>query len=248
MPACPRVVPGSAADLYQDYSAWLARRDMGEGTRNYLPNARKFLTEFPDPQRWAVVPLAERLAASCYLRPLLTFLMLHGHLRPGYDYLLERKLSSVLTEGKLSPMADELKHFLQAAQVLGYSERVSTGMATEVAVRLLIETSKSLVELTDDDRAALDSAIEDREHRHQRRYQHYRTACYASWTVIYHLGARVTLNAKRPGCASRDFHGSLAGVTDGLRHSMVAYLERRAATLPSVSTSSETVCTDQLIH
>ena len=162
------------------------------------------------------------------------------HLRPGYDYLLERKLSSVLTEGKLSPMADELKHFLQAAQVLGYSERVSTGMATEVAVRLLIETSKSLVELTDDDRAALDSAIEDREHRHQRRYQHYRTACYASCTVIYHLAARVTLNAKRPGCASRDFHGSLAGVTDGLRHSMVAYLERRAATLARSTVQSIT--------
>jgi hypothetical protein len=37
----------------------------------------------------------KRLSACSAARPLITFLLLHGHLRPGYDYLLERKFSTL---------------------------------------------------------------------------------------------------------------------------------------------------------
>jgi hypothetical protein len=49
---------------------------------------------------WAAEPLEVRLSASCAHRPVITFLMIHGHLRPGYDYLLERKISSLWRERK----------------------------------------------------------------------------------------------------------------------------------------------------
>ena len=85
------------------------------------------------------------------LQPLLNFLMLHGHLRPGYDYLLERKLTVILREAAASPLGPDLKRFLAGAEALGYSVRPRTGMASEVAIRMLIQTGRALAELTDAD-------------------------------------------------------------------------------------------------
>ena len=87
-------VPDAAVDLYEGYLEWLEQRRVGN--RTFLSGARSFLARYPDPQCWAARPLAERLAVGSQTRPLLNFLMLNGHLRPGYDYLLERKLHSVL--------------------------------------------------------------------------------------------------------------------------------------------------------
>ena len=68
--------------------------------------------------------------------------MLHGHLRPGYDYLLERKLTVILREAAASPLGPDLKRFLAGAEALGYSVRPRTGMASEVAIRMLIQTGR----------------------------------------------------------------------------------------------------------
>ena len=65
--------------------------------------------------------------------------MLHGHLRPGYDYLLERKLTVILREAAASPLGPDLERFLAGAEALGYSARARTGMASEVAIRMLIQ-------------------------------------------------------------------------------------------------------------
>ena len=74
-------------------------------TRRFDSGARCFLARFPDPQAWADLPLAARLAGTRpQLQPLLNFLMLHGHLRPGYDYLLDRKLTVILREAAASPL------------------------------------------------------------------------------------------------------------------------------------------------
>ena len=69
---------------------------------------------FPDPQAWARRPLrAARLADTRpHLQPLLNFLMLHRHLRPGYDYLLARKLTAILREASASPLGADLARFL----------------------------------------------------------------------------------------------------------------------------------------
>jgi hypothetical protein len=120
MPPVKTAVPPQAAGIYEAYLACLAAR--GVGNKSFDSGARCFLARFPDPQAWAGLPLAARLAGTRpQLQPLLNFLMLHGHLRPGYDYLLERKLTVILREAAASPLSPDLKRFLAGAEALGYS-------------------------------------------------------------------------------------------------------------------------------
>src|ERR1700730_17055428 len=145
---------------------------------------------YRDRQAWAGLPLEQRLASTRpHLQPVLNFLMLHGHLRPGYDYLLDRKLTVILREAAASPLGPDLKRFLAGAQALGYSERARTGMASQIAVRMLIQTGRGLGQLSDGDFAAFGQAITEREERLGRELKHYNGALYAARAVVYHLGA-----------------------------------------------------------
>ena len=129
MPPAKTPVPPQAAPVYGAYLDWLAAR--GVGNKTFDSGARCFLARFPDPQAWAGLPLAARLAGTRpHLQPLLNFLMLHGHLRPGYDYLLDRKLTVILREAAASPLGPDLERFLAGAEALGYSVRARTGMAS----------------------------------------------------------------------------------------------------------------------
>src|SRR5207245_3382919 len=131
MPPLKTVVPPQAVHIYDAYPACLAAR--GAGNKTFDSGARCFLARFPGPQAWAVQPLAARLAGTRpQLQPLLNFLMLHGHLRPGYDYLLDRKLTSILREAPASPLGADLARFLSGAEALGYSERARPGMPPQV--------------------------------------------------------------------------------------------------------------------
>ena len=157
MPPVKTPVPPQATPVYDAYRGWLAAR--GVGNHTFDSGARCFLARFPDPQAWAGLPLAARLAGTRpQLQPLLNFLMLHGHLRPGYDYLLERKLTVILREAAASPLGPDLKRFLAGAEALGYSVRPRTGMASEVAIRVLIQAGRPLAELTDADFGEFPSA------------------------------------------------------------------------------------------
>ena len=150
MPPVKTPVPPQAAPIYRAYLDCLAAR--GAGNKTFDSGARCFLARYPDPQAWAGLPLEQRLAGTRpHLQPVLNFLMLHGHLRPGYDYLLDRKLTVILREAAVSPLGPDLKRFLAGAQALGYSERARTGMASQIAVRMLIQTGRGLGELTDGD-------------------------------------------------------------------------------------------------
>ncbi|MHB8593381.1 MAG: tyrosine-type recombinase/integrase [Acidimicrobiales bacterium] len=222
-------IPEYTADLYDGFVEWLAQR--GVGNPSFFTGARSLLRRFPDPQGFANLPLASRLAEAGHVRPMLTFLMLHGYLHPGYDYLLERRLTAVLKEGALSPIGPDLATFLSAAEQLGYSLRAREAMASQAPVRMLIESGHRLAELCDEDFEAFESALAERELLHGRDYKHYRIALYATRSVLNHLGARVTQVGQRsiPERWSWDRH--LEGVNEGLRRSMVAYLERLLATL-----------------
>src|SRR6266568_3713089 len=158
-----------------------------------------------------VLPRAARLAGTRpHLQPLLNSLMLHGHLRPGYDYLLDRKLTVILREAAVSPLGPDLKRFLAGAEVLGYSVRARTGMASEVAVRVLIHTG--------------------RETRLGRELKHYHHALYASRAVIYHLGAPAEPVPKRSTLGRWSWERHLDAVPTQVRRPMVAYLERLQGT------------------
>src|SRR5579875_3876456 len=75
-------------DLLGAYAAHLAVT--GRGNSGYASAARSFLDRWPDPQVWAGQPLRRRLAAGPQARPFITFLMVHGFLQPGWDYLVSR--------------------------------------------------------------------------------------------------------------------------------------------------------------
>ncbi|WP_172442148.1 tyrosine-type recombinase/integrase, partial [Mycobacterium heckeshornense] len=215
-------------ELLSGYVAALAAR--GAGNRSLLATARVFLTRWPDPQAWAELPLSVRLSAGWTVRPLLNYLMLSGYLRPGYDYLLERKLAAILREAHTSPLAGYVTRFLSAATELGYTPRVAAGLASQVAVRMLIQTGHPLTELDDTDIAEFSAAITAREQAHQRPLQHYRTALYAARAVLYHLGGQVTPTAKNTAHLRWPWRRHFASVPTGLADSLVAYLECASGT------------------
>ena len=156
--------------------------------------------------------------------------MLHGHLRPGYDYLLDRKLTVILREAAASPLGPDLKRFLAGAEALGYSVRPRTGMASEVAIRMLIQTGRALAELTDADFDEFGQAITEREARLGRALKHYHHALYASRAVIYHLGAPAEPVPKRSTLGRWSWERHLDGVSPQVRRPMTAYLERLQGT------------------
>jgi len=231
MPPQPVAVPAVAVDLYDAYLAWLARR--GVGNKTFYSGARVFFAAFPDPQTWADLPLARRLAMTKpHTGPLFRFLMLHGWLRPGYDYLIERKLSGILDDAALSPLGPATADFLAAAERVGYSLSARRGMASQVAVRVLIETGETgWGRIGADDFASLEMAVGEREARSGRALLHYRQALFASRVVIYHLGAPAEPVPKRSTLARWSWARHLEGVQPAVLAPMVAYLERLEGTL-----------------
>ena len=215
-------------ELFESYCAALAAR--GAGNRSFLGAARVFLDRWPDPQAWAEQPLPVRLSAGSALRPLLTYLMLAGFLRPGYDYLLKRKLPAILREAHTSPLATDVARFLSAATELGYSTQIAAGLASQGAMRMLIQTGRPLGELDDADIAEFAAAITAREQAHGRQLQHYRTALYATRGVLYHLGGQVSPTAKNTAHLRWPWRRHFPGVPTQLADSLVAYLECASGT------------------
>jgi site-specific recombinase XerD len=230
MPPARTLVPAQAAAIYDAYRDCLAAR--GAGNKTFDSGARCFLARFPDPQAWADLPLEQRLAGTRpQLQPLLNFLMLHRHLRPGYDYLLDRQFTAIVREAAASPLGGDLARFLAGAEALGYSERARAGMASQIAVRMLIQTGRSLAELAGADFDAFGQAISEREERLGRELGHYHGALHASRAVAYHLGAPAEPVPKRCTLGRWSWERHLDGVTDQVRRPMTAYLERLQGTL-----------------
>lgn len=219
----PSTEPG--ADLHAAYLDYLERT--GRGNTAYWRAARVFFERWPDPHRWAEEPLEVRLAATSATRPIITFLMLHQGLAPGYDYLLERKLSSIWREVKDSALAGGLQAFMTAAAELGFTERVRFATGSQVPARLLIQTGRRLEELTVDDLAEFTAACRQRQERTGKGHQHYLAAVSNAQRVLFHLGIVDEL----PRCGGPvPFAERLAEVRPPIRVVLVAYLERKRAT------------------
>jgi integrase len=217
------------SELLGGYQAALAAR--GAGNKSFLSAARSFLARWPDPQAWAGEPLAVRLSASPSARPFLNYLMLSGQLRPGYDYLLERKLPAVLREAPDGPLGEDRARFLAAAAGLGYLPRVAAGLCSQIAMRLLIQAGPPLTGLTDAGITAFGDAIDARERGCGRSLKHYRDALYTSRTVIYHMGAPVTPAAtKNTGHLRWPWARHFAGASPEIGRSLTAYLECASGT------------------
>jgi len=117
--------PETPADIYAAYLVHLQRRDRGNTA--YTQAARSFLRRWPQVQTWADIPLDKQLAANCSTRPFVTFLMVSRRLRPGYDYLVCRKLCSLWHELTDSCLQPDLDQFMTAAMdwasVSGFPQR-----------------------------------------------------------------------------------------------------------------------------
>lgn len=231
MPLAVASVPSS--DPHADYLVYLERT--GRGNAAYTRAARAFFRRWPDPRQWTAEPLQVRLAAGSATRPIITFLMLHCGLRPGYDYLLERKLSSIWREIKHSSLAGDLETFMTAAAELGFTERVRFATGSQVPARLLIQTGRRLRQLTVADLAQFADACRDRQERTGKGHHHYLAAASNAQRVLFHLG--IVEELPRSG-GPVPFAERLAEVRGPVRAAMVAYLERKRATCQPTTVSA----------
>jgi integrase len=214
--------------LLVDYATHLERT--GRGNAGYPRAARAFLRRWPDPQAWASLPLRDRLAAGGQTTPFLVFLMVTGRLRPGYDYLVRRKLASLWREVPASPLGGDADRFLIAATELGYSTAVAKAMASQVLVRLLIQTGRPMQQLTDADLDVFSLAVSDRESRRDRRLQHYRHGVHATRAVLFHLDVLAEPPPVPEGRRPQPDTDRLAGIPLALLPTFLAYLDRRRGT------------------
>jgi integrase len=228
----PVTASAPSADLHAAYLDHLGRS--GRGNTAYWQAARVFFRRWPDPRRWAQQPLAARLSVGSATRPIITFLMLHRALQPGYDYLLERKLSSIWREIKDSPLGSDLDRFMATAAELGFSERVRFATGSQVPARLLIQTGRRLDQLTVADLDAFSAACHDRHERTGTEHKHYLAALSNTQRVLFHLGVFDQL--PRSG-GPVPFAERLAEVRPPIRETLVAYLERKRATCQAKTVS-----------
>lgn len=199
----------------------------GRGNVPYERAARRFFDTWPDPAGWARLPLQERLSANSATRPVITFLMLHQGLRPGYDYLLSRKLSPIWREMQTSPLRGQIDRFLDEAESLGFTARTRLATGSQVPARLLIQTGKPMNALTLDDLAEFAAACRDREHATGKSHRHYLSAISTAHMVLFHLGV---LDAPPRSGGPVPLEERLAEVAAPLRGELIGYLERKRAT------------------
>ncbi len=84
--------PAVVVDEYRDY---LAAR--GHGSQPAFSAARTFMACWPVPEDWLDEPLQGRWATKHHTTPFILFLMLTGRIHGDYEYLLETKLTNILS-------------------------------------------------------------------------------------------------------------------------------------------------------
>jgi integrase len=233
LPATASAPAPDPAALHAAYLAHLQRT--GRGNTAYWTAARTFFARWPDPAAWTAEPLDARLSANGATRPLITFLMLHGYLQPGYDYLLERKFSSLWRELAACPAGEDLARFIAASAELGFRQPGQIKVASQVPARLLIQTGRRLDQLTLADLEEFAAACADRQQRTGKAWWHYKAALSNTQRILFHL--QILPEPPRPG-RQASFPERLAGITPEIAAAMTAYLDRKLATCKPRTVSS----------
>jgi integrase len=223
-----------ARDLLADYAVHLTLT--GRGNVAYTQAARVFLRRWPTPQAWADQPLPARLEAGSATKPFLMFLMVHGWLRPGWDWLVARKLSSFWREIVGTPLETDMTRFLTAAEAVGFTPIQAVRVASQSIGRLLIQTGRPLGELTVTDLDDLAAACRERQVATGQGWGHYRAAINAAHRVLFHLEVTDTPPASLQ--LPRPLADRVADAPPALRPSFAAYLERKLGTCRPKTVSS----------
>lgn len=223
-----------AGDPLADYAHHLGLT--GRGNTSYTQAAKSFMRRWPIPQRWAAEPLATKLGAGPQTRSFLTFLMVHGWLSPGYDYLVARKLSSIWRDIAGSPLESDMARFRQGAEAVGFTPIQAFRVASQSVARLLIQSGRPLEELSLADFEELTDACRRREASTGKGRRHYRAALNAAHRVLFHLAV---LDTPPPHWQMPEpFERRVADVHPALRPAFVAYLERKTGTCKPKTVSS----------
>ena len=226
--------PPAAGELLAAYAAHLACT--GRGHCHSEDSARSFLRRWPIPQSWADEPLPVRLGINPTVRAFVTFLMMHGWLRPGYDYLVARKLSSFWRDAAASPVEADMERFRSGAEAIGFTPIHAVRVASQSVGRLVVQTGRRLDELTLADFDDLTAACREREARTGKGWDHYRSALNAAHRVLFHLEV---LDVPPPHWQGpMALADRLADVDGHLRPTFVAYLERKSGTCKPKTVSS----------
>ena len=219
------------------FAAYLEHlRLRGRGNTAYTQAARSFLRRWPHVQDWADIALHRQLAANSSTRPFVTFLMVTGRLQPGYDYLLARKLSSLWHELTASPLEPDLIRFISTAIELGFTQRIASGIGSQVIARLLIQTDRGLDDITEHDLQDLTSACRRREQRTGRGWKHYRSTMHSARQILFHLG--ILDSPAAPTTTRVPLDVRMADAPQPLQPSFVAYLRAKSATCTPKTVSS----------
>jgi integrase len=225
----------SPSQIRDAYRAYLARS--GRGNSAYTQAAKTFLSRWPHVQDWADIPLPARISANQSLRPFLTFLMLTRRLRPGYDYLVSRKFSSIWRDYTGTDIEDDLTRFMTAARVQGFSERVVSAVTSQVIYRLLVQTGHSLDALTSADFDNLTAACIDRHDRTGQGWRHYQDSMPAGRQILFHLGILAEPSSSAHWLPTSE---RLARVPEPLRGTLTRYLDRKSVTCVPATVSGIT--------
>ncbi len=220
-------------------SAWRANQAAtGRGNPASDWAARSFLARWPRPQDWADQPLAARLELAPSTMSLLMFLMVQGWLRPGWDWLVAKKLSSFWRETTGSRLEADMTRFCDTAVAVGFTEIQARRAASQSVGRLLIQTGRGLDELTLGDLDELAAACRAREAATGQGWRHYRSALVCAHTVLFHLG--IVEAPPEPAQRPDTFEARLADCHPNLRPAFVAYMERKLGTCRPKTVSSLT--------
>lgn len=133
------------------------------GSEPYFSAARTFMARWPDPSHWSQEPLERRLAENSGTRAFLLYLMVTKRIRGDYPYLLERKLTNIFVEVLGTDFEDDLVFFSAQARKVGFSDRVSSAMATSVMAKILLHTQQSLARISSEDLDEFETCCRDRE-------------------------------------------------------------------------------------
>jgi integrase len=239
--SAPGAKPPARGILLAEYAAHLARS--GRGHSHSELTARSFLQRWPNPQRWAAQPLADRLAESPQTGSFLIFLMVHGYLRPGYDYLVARKLSSFWRDVAFSPLEEDMARFRQGAEAVGFAPIQALRVASQSVGRLLIQSGRSLDDLTLADFDELTGACRRRQAVTGKGWDHYRSALNAAHRVLFHL--EIVDTPPPHWQLPKSLWDRVDGVPSALQPAFVAYLERKMGTCRS---DTVTCMATRLVH
>ncbi|MDA8346976.1 MAG: tyrosine-type recombinase/integrase [Thermaerobacter sp.] len=218
------------AAILEDYADFTVRLGLSYHSRYERMRGARALLARLDGLDWHSPTVAAALEDLAQREnSFISYLLLHGHLRPGYSYLLSHH-PQLVRQAPHSPYAEDVAAVTGIAPQLGFTPYTVRSLLTEVLMRVLVQTGKRLRDLTPADFKDFRSATQRWEKETGQTTKYWRHYVHAAETVLYHLGI---YERPTPHGHAREhtWAGYLKGVAQPeLKAEMLRYIEQMAAT------------------